>query len=96
MLTCVPGQLFINDLFGALSAEKDVAAIADQLMEAKCHSDSSFQIVARYVTTRSLAHLLIPLKEVSVSSNVVHTCGKHLSLVLNVGTQQLLCDFVVQ
>ena len=61
-------QLFINDLFGPLAAEKRVPAIADSLMEAKCHSDASYGVVARYVTAGSLAQLLIPLKEVSVTS----------------------------
>lgn len=60
------GQIFNNELFGAVAEEKEVKGIVSKLMEAR-HSKSmdSYELLARFCSKESITKLILPLKEVS-------------------------------
>ena len=59
------GQIFNNELFGAVAAEKEVKGIVSKLMEAR-HSKSmdSYELLARFCSKESITKLILPMKEV--------------------------------
>lgn len=59
------GQIFNNELFGAVAAEKEVKGIVSKLMEAR-HSKSmdSYELLAHFCSKESITKLMLPLKEV--------------------------------
>lgn len=59
------GQIFNNELFGAVAEEKEVKGIVSKLMEAR-HSKSldSYELLARFCSRESITKLILPLKEV--------------------------------
>ena len=63
--------MFNEELFGAVSEEKDVAGITVQIPEArKCKSRESYGLLAKYVSHTSLGTLVSPIIQVSLSTNV--------------------------
>lgn len=60
------GQIFNNELFGAVAEEKEVKGIVSKLMEAR-HSKSmdSYELLAHFCSKESITKLILPLKEVS-------------------------------
>ena len=60
------GQIFNNELFGAVAEEKEVKGIVSKLMEAR-HSKSmdSYELLAQFCSKESITKFILPLKEVS-------------------------------
>lgn len=60
------GQIFNNELFGAVAEEKEVKGIVSKLMEAR-HSKSmdSYEFLAQFCSKESITKFILPLKEVS-------------------------------
>lgn len=60
------GQIFNNELFGAVAEEKEVKGIVSKLMEAR-HSKSmdSYELLAQFCSKESVTKFILPLKEVS-------------------------------
>lgn len=70
-IVCLPssltsGQIFNNELFGAVAEEKDVKGIVSKLMEAR-HSKSmdSYELLAQFCSKETVTKLILPLKEVT-------------------------------
>lgn len=59
------GQIFNNELFGAVAEEKEVKGIVSKLMEAR-HSKSmdSYELLAQFCSKESVTKFILPLKEV--------------------------------
>lgn len=66
-------QIFNNELYGAVSEEKEVKGIVSKLMEAR-HSKSmdSYELLAQFCSKESIASLILPLKEVSWEKHIIH------------------------
>jgi U3 small nucleolar RNA-associated protein 20 len=59
-------EIFIEELFGEVGAEKEVDGIVGKLQEAKTiKSFDSYEMVAKFVGKASITKLILPLKEVS-------------------------------
>lgn len=65
-------QIFNNELFGAVAEEKEVKGIVSKLMEAR-HSKSmdSYELLARFCSKESITSLILPLKEVRDTVNMM-------------------------
>ncbi|XP_071941723.1 small subunit processome component 20 homolog [Antedon mediterranea] len=63
-------EVFNSELFGEVAEEKNVAGIVVKLFEAKStKSYDSYQLVSKFISQRSLALLILPLKEVLDNSH---------------------------
>lgn len=82
-------QICKADLFGILAEEKEVVKIVRKISEAKAaKSYNTFKLLAQYVTESCLLDLVLPVKEVLLSSHsfkLVHKAQeslRHISLGL--------------
>ncbi|XP_062862543.1 small subunit processome component 20 homolog [Trichomycterus rosablanca] len=62
-------EIFNNELFGALAAEKEIKGIVSKVMEAR-HSKSSdsYEFLAQFSSQERVTQLIIPLKEILEST----------------------------
>lgn len=82
-------QICKADLFGALSEEKEIAKIVRKVSEAKStKSFNTFKLLAEYITECCFLDLIMPIKDVLVSTRsykMVHRaqeCLRHVALGL--------------
>ncbi|CAK6949748.1 small subunit processome component 20 homolog [Scomber scombrus] len=68
-------DIFNNELFGAVAAEKEVKGIVSKLMEAR-HSKSmdSYELLAQFCSKESITKLILPLKEILETSASLKVC----------------------
>ncbi|KAJ3019394.1 UNVERIFIED_CONTAM: U3 snoRNP protein [Siphonaria sp. JEL0065] len=70
-------QIFVNDIFGTLSDEREVQEMNGKLKEMKrSKSYDSFELVAKVVKRHKITSLLNPLKELMLESNSQKTSMK--------------------
>lgn len=64
MFDCI-SQIVIEELYGEVSEEKNVAGITGKLMEARSHkSNESLEIIAKFVSSGCIGKVITPLKGV--------------------------------
>ncbi|KAM7378035.1 hypothetical protein PAMA_013096 [Pampus argenteus] len=70
-------DIFNNELFGAVAAEKEVKGIVSKLMEAR-HSKSmdSYELLAQFCSKESITKLILPLKETLETSSSLKVCNR--------------------
>ncbi|XP_041637012.1 small subunit processome component 20 homolog [Cheilinus undulatus] len=70
-------DIFNNELFGAVSEEKEVKGIVSKLMEAR-HSKSmdSYELLAQFCSKESITKLILPLKEILETSSSLKVCNR--------------------
>ncbi|XP_064627386.1 small subunit processome component 20 homolog [Lineus longissimus] len=76
-------EIFNEELFGAVSAEKEVDGIVGKLMEAKSiKSFDSYEMVSRFVGKASITKIILPLKEI-LETNQNHKVTKKVETLLH-------------
>ncbi|XP_044199894.1 small subunit processome component 20 homolog [Thunnus albacares] len=70
-------DIFNNELFGAVAAEKEVKGIVSKLMEAR-HSKSmdSYELLAQFCSKESITKLILPMKEILETSSSLKVCNR--------------------
>ncbi|KAM7366962.1 hypothetical protein PAMP_014893 [Pampus punctatissimus] len=70
-------DIFNNELFGAVAAEKEVKGIVSKLMEAR-HSKSmdSYELLAQFCSKESITKLILPLKEILETTSSLKVCNR--------------------
>ncbi|KAJ3068143.1 U3 snoRNP protein [Podochytrium sp. JEL0797] len=70
-------RIFVNDIFGTISDEREVQEMNGKLKEMKrSKSYDSFELVAKVVRLNKITSLLNPLKEIMLESNSSKTSAK--------------------
>ncbi|KAJ3139780.1 U3 snoRNP protein [Physocladia obscura] len=70
-------RIFVNDIFGSVSDEREVLEMNGKLKEIKrTKSFDSFELVAKTVKMNKITSLLLPLKELMLESNSSKTVNK--------------------
>ncbi|KAI8611937.1 armadillo-type protein [Chytriomyces sp. MP71] len=70
-------RIFVNDIFGEISDEREVQEMNGKLKEMKrTKSFDSFELVSRVVKMHKVTTLLLPLKEIMLESNSTKTVNK--------------------
>lgn len=78
-------DIFIDDIFGETSEEKEVEAIANKLKEARStKSFESFSILAKFITPPKFSALLEPVKTVMAASESAKVARKLEEIFRNV------------
>ncbi|KAJ3387278.1 U3 snoRNP protein [Entophlyctis sp. JEL0112] len=70
-------RIFVNDIFGAVSDEREVEEMHGKLKEMKrTKSFDSFELVCKTIKLNKIPSLLLPLKEIMLESNSSKTVNK--------------------